>query len=157
MNEIMPSWGRPANVLLVEDNRDDVELTRLGFLRAKLHVNLHHVPSGEECMAFLRKEGEHAEAPRPDLVLLDINMPRMSGIEVLRETDRDETLRDIPMVVLTSSSADEDILKCYKLRCSSYLVKPITFESFTKLIQSLGDYWFTLVVLPSHVSRSRPR
>jgi two-component system response regulator len=140
--------ARPAVVLLAEDNDNDVELTKLAFQRARFAVQLHHVPNGEECLAFLRNEGPYADAPRPDILLLDLNMPRMDGIEVLQELNQDENLRHLVVVVLTSSSADEDVLRSYKLRCSSYLVKPINFESFAKMIQSLGDYWFTLVTLP---------
>jgi CheY-like chemotaxis protein len=140
--------GRPTEILLVEDNDDDVELTKLGFQRAKFAVQLHRVANGEECMGFLRKEGRYVGVPTPDLVLLDINMPRMDGIEVLKEINNDERLRQLVVVVLTSSTADEDVLRAYQLRCNSYLVKPVTFESFAKMIQSFGDYWFTLVTLP---------
>lgn len=140
--------GRPAVVLLVEDNDNDVELTKIGFHRAKLAVQLHCVGNGEECMQFLRKEGQHASAPTPDLILLDLNLPRMDGHEVLAAIGRDEKLRHLPVVVLTSSKAEEDVLRSYRLRCSSYLVKPIDFEGFAKMIKSLNDYWFTLVVLP---------
>ena len=147
MNKML-ARGRPAEVLLVEDNDNDVELTRIGFQRAKFAVNLHHVGNGEECMAFLRKEGKYADAPTPDLVLLDLNMPRMDGREVLEEVVRDERLKHLPIVVLTTSDADKDVLASYKLRCSSYIVKPVDFESFSKAVQSLTDYWFTLVVLP---------
>jgi CheY-like chemotaxis protein len=148
LSDLAQTNGRPAEVLLVEDNENDVELTRLGFQRAKFAVNLRHVSNGEECMAFLRKEGTYADAPTPDLILLDLNMPRMDGLEVLEEVGSDEALRHLPIVVLTSSKADEDVLRSYKLRCSSYLVKPINFDGFAKMIQSLGNYWFTLVVLP---------
>jgi two-component system, chemotaxis family, response regulator Rcp1 len=140
--------GRPAVILLAEDNDNDVELTRLGFRRAKFAVDLHHVANGEECLAFLRKEGAYANAPTPDIVLLDLNMPRMDGIEVLQEINKDERLAHLVVVVLTSSGADEDVLRSYQLHCNSYLVKPISFEGFAKMIQSLGDYWFTLVTLP---------
>ncbi|HEY1550832.1 MAG TPA: response regulator [Kofleriaceae bacterium] len=147
MNEVLVR-GRPAVILLAEDNDNDVEITRLGFVRAKLAVDLHHVANGEECMAFLRKEGSYASAPTPDIILLDLNMPRMDGIEVMQAINADERLRHLVIVVLTSSNADEDVLRSYKLRCSSYLVKPINFEAFAKMIQSLGDYWFALVTLP---------
>jgi two-component system response regulator len=146
-----PNFGRPAEVLLVEDNDNDAELTRLGFKRAKLAVHLHHVSNGEECLRFLRKEGPHAGAPTPDLILLDLNMPRMDGFEVMQEVDKDERLHHLPIVVLTSSQAEGDVLMSYKLRCRSYLVKPVDFDGFAKLIQSLSDYWFALVVLPSGV------
>lgn len=147
MNDVLVR-GRPAVILLVEDNDNDVEITKLGFQRAKFAVDLHHVPNGEECMAFLRKEGRYADAPTPDIILLDLNMPRMDGIEVLQELTKDERLKHLVVVVLTSSKADEDVLRSYQLRCSSYLVKPINFETFAKMIQSLGDYWFSLVTLP---------
>lgn len=140
---------RPAEILLVEDNDDDVELTRIAFKNSKFAVRLHRAADGEECMAFLRKEGKYVDAPTPDLILLDLNLPRMDGLEVLQEIGRDERLLQTPVVVLTSSEAEDDILKSYKLRCASYLVKPIDFEGFVKLVQSFGDYWFTLVVLPS--------
>ena len=142
------SQGRPAEVLLVEDNDNDVELTRIGFRRSKFAVNLHHVLDGEECMDFLRKEGKYAGVPTPDLVLLDLNMPRMDGREVLEEISRDDNLKQLPIVVLTTSQADEDVLASYKLRCSSYIVKPIDFDQFSKVVQGIADYWFTLVVLP---------
>ena len=141
--------SRPAEILLVEDNDNDVELTRLGFERCKLLINLHRVRNGEECMAFLRKEGAFAGEPTPDLILLDLNMPRMDGREVLTELARDERLRHLPIVVLTTSSAERDILAASQLRCSSYIVKPVDFEQFVRVIQSITDYWFTVVVLPS--------
>ncbi|MEO7425269.1 MAG: response regulator [Fibrobacteria bacterium] len=140
--------SRPAEVLLVEDNEQDVVLTREGFKRAKFLVNLHHVEDGEECLAFLRKQGKFADAPSPDLILLDINLPVMDGREVLAEIVRDENLKAIPVVVLTTSSAESDILDMYKLRCSSYITKPVDFEQFQRLVNELGNYWFTLVVLP---------
>jgi two-component system response regulator len=147
MNEVLVR-GRPAVILLAEDNDNDVELTKLGFRRAKFAVDLHHVSNGEECLAFLRKEGPYAAAPTPDIILLDLNMPRMDGIEVMQEINKDERLQHLVTVVMTSSKADEDVMRAYKLRCSSYLVKPINFEAFAKMIESLGDYWFTLVTLP---------
>jgi chemotaxis family two-component system response regulator Rcp1 len=140
--------GRPAVILLAEDNDNDVVITKLGFQRAKFAVQLHHVANGEECMAFLRKEGRYADAPTPDIILLDLNMPRMDGIEVMQEIGKDAQLAHLVIVVLTSSKADEDVLRSYKLRCNSYLVKPINFDEFAKMVQSLGDYWFTLVTLP---------
>ena len=99
-------------------------------------------------MAFLRKEGASRDAPTPDIILLDLNMPRMDGIEVLQEIGKDDRLRHLVVVVLTSSNADEDVLRSYKLRCSSYLVKPINFDAFAEMVRSLGEYWFTLVRLP---------
>jgi two-component system response regulator len=139
---------RAAEILLVEDNDNDVELTRIGFKKAKLLLNLHHAKDGVECMEFLRKQGAYAGAPRPDLILLDLNMPRMNGQEVLAEIVADEALCTLPVIVLTTSTDDEEILKMYKLRCSSFIAKPVDLDQFLRVVQSLADYWFTVVVLP---------
>ena len=140
---------RAAEILLVEDNDNDVELTRIGFKKSKLLLNLHHAKDGVECMEFLRKQGAYAGAPRPDLILLDLNMPRMNGQEVLEEIVADESLCNLPLIVMTTSTDDEEILKMYKLRCSSYIAKPVDMEQFLRVVQSLADYWFTVVVLPA--------
>ena len=140
--------GRPADILLVEDNEDDVELTRAGFERAHLAVNLHHVENGEECMAFLRKEGEHARSPTPDLILLDLNMPVMDGREVLAELIRDDSLNHIPVVILTTSVNDRDVLDTYKLKCSAYATKPVDFNEFLGVVQGIANFYFTVIVLP---------
>jgi CheY-like chemotaxis protein len=139
---------RPAEILLAEDNDNDVELTRLAFQRSRLLVNLHRAKDGEECMAFLRKEAKYADAPTPDIILLDLNMPRMDGREVLTEISQDASLRHLPVVILTTSQEEKEILKMYQLRCSSYIVKPIDFDQFVRAIQSFSDYWLTVVVLP---------
>lgn len=141
--------GTMPHVLLAEDNENDVELTRLGFEQAKMPVTLHHVRDGEEGIAFLRKQGQFASAPTPDLVLLDLNMPRMDGREMLAEIAADDHLRHIPVIVLTTSSADAEILNMYRLRCSSYIVKPMTFAQFSRVMETIADYWFTIVSLPS--------
>lgn len=140
--------ARFAEILLVEDNEDDVELTREGFKRSKVAVNLHHVENGQECMAFLRKEGNYVNVPTPDLILLDLNMPVMSGYEVLAQISADEKLNHLPVVILTTSSDERDILKMYKLRCSSYIVKPVDFTQFLRVIHEFTNYWFSVVVLP---------
>jgi CheY-like chemotaxis protein len=140
--------ARAAEVLLVEDNGNDLELTRIGFKKSKLLLNLHHVKDGVECMEFLRKQGAYAGAPRPDLILLDLNMPRMNGQEVLAEIVADDALCTLPVIVLTTSTDEEEIVKMYKLGCSSYIAKPVDFEQFLRVVQSLADYWFTVVVLP---------
>jgi len=142
------STVRPAEVLLVEDDDNDAFITRKGFEEAKLTLNLHHVENGQECMAFLCKEGQHANAPTPDLILLDLNMPVMDGREVLAEIVKDQQFRKLPVVVLTTSHGEKDILDMYNLRCSSYIVKPVDFIQFQRVIQQLSDYWFTVVVLP---------
>lgn len=139
---------RPAEILLVEDNENDVLLTQEGFRKAKFAVKIHHVMDGLECMAFLRNEGKYADAPLPDLILLDLNMPRMDGREVLAEIVADEALRHLPVVILTTSSDEQEILATYNLRASSYIVKPVDFEQFQRVIKLLTDYWFTVVVLP---------
>ncbi len=141
--------SRPVEILLVEDNENDVELTRQGFKRAKLVVNLHHVKDGEECMAFLRNQGEYTDAPVPDLILLDLNMPRMDGREVLAQLVADPNLAHLPVVILTTSAEEREILNMYKLRCSSYIIKPVDFDQFLRVIRSISDYWFTVVVLPA--------
>ena len=140
--------SRPAQILLVEDNENDVILTREGFARSKLTINLHLAEDGEVCMEFLRKEGRFSDAPTPDLILLDLNMPRMDGREVLAAISADDQFRHIPVVILTTSTDEEEILKMYQLRCSSYIVKPVNFENFLHIIQLLGEYWLTVVVLP---------
>ena len=140
--------SRPAEILLVEDNENDVLLTREAFRRSHLMVNLHHARDGEECMAFLRRQGRHAGAPTPDLILLDLNMPRKGGKEVLAEIGADDTLRHLPVIVLTTSAADRDVLEMYRLRCSGYIVKPVDFEQFAQAVKQFADYWFTVVVLP---------
>jgi two-component system, chemotaxis family, response regulator Rcp1 len=150
------SSGRPAQILLVEDSDNDVELTRLAFEMSKLPFRVHHVKDGVDCMAFLRKEGEYVNVPTPDLILLDLNMPRKNGREVLIEMMADKTISYLRVVVLSTSSNDEEILGMYKLGCSSYIVKPVDFERFLAVVRSLAEYWFTVVMLPPKVSTIRP-
>jgi len=146
----MPIVGaRPAEILLVEDNQDDVLLARRGFEGTQFPVNLHHVENGEECMAFLRKTGPYVNAPTPDLILLDLNMPVMDGREVLAELVGDEQFRRMPIVVLTTSADERDVMEMYRFRCSSYIVKPVDFDEFLATIQCISRYWFTVAVLPS--------
>ena len=137
--------SRPAEILLVEDSPTDVVLTREGFQRSKLLINLHHVENGELCMRFLRNESPYENSPTPDLILLDLNMPVMDGREVLAEVVADEKLRHLPIVVLTTAEEHQEIMTVYKLRASSYIKKPVNFHEFRKVVQGIGDYWFTLV------------
>ncbi|HEY3487348.1 MAG TPA: response regulator [Gammaproteobacteria bacterium] len=138
----------PAEILLVEDNENDALLTREGFKRAQMPASLHHVENGEQCMAYLRRQGKYAGMPLPDMVLLDLNMPVMDGREVLEQIVADPDLSRLPVVVLTTSEEEKDILKMYRLRCSSYIVKPVDFQEFIQVIRGLNDYWLSLVALP---------
>lgn len=140
--------GRPVQMLLVEDNPGDVRLTKETLKDAKMLVNLDVVGDGMEAMAFLRREGKHANAPRPDLILLDLNLPKKDGREVLAEIKQDPNLRRIPVVVLTISSAEEDILKSYNLYANAYVNKPLNLEQFAKITKAIEDFWFTVVKLP---------
>jgi CheY-like chemotaxis protein len=135
-------------ILLVEDNPGDVRLTQEALRDGKLHTRLSVVRDGEEALAFLRRQGPHAAAPRPDLILLDLNLPRMSGQEVLSEIKNDEHLRRIPVVVLTSSQAEQDILTSYDLNANCYITKPVDLEQFIRVVRSIEDFWLTVVKLP---------
>lgn len=139
---------RPPEVLLVEDNKDDAFITRKGFEKADVAANLHHVENGKHCMQFLRREGPYYQAPTPDLILLDLNMPVMDGREVLGQIIEDERLRKLPVVVLTTSQDESDLLEMYRLRCSSYISKPVDFTEFQRVVEELGKYWFSVVILP---------
>ena len=136
------------DVLLVEDDEGDVLMTREAFEHHKLRNQLHVVPDGVEAISFLRQEGEHAGAPRPGLILLDLNLPRKDGREVLEEIKSDETLRSIPVVVLTTSQAEEDILRSYNLHANAYVAKPVDFERFIDVIRQIDDFFVTVVKLP---------
>ena len=138
---------RPVRILLVEDNPGDVDLTREGLEEASLHNDLFIAEDGEQAMTFLRNEGPHKDAPRPDLILLDLNLPRMDGREVLAEIKADPELRRIPVVVLTSSEAEEDVLRSYNLHANCYITKPVDLEKFLKIVQSIKGFWFSVVTL----------
>ena len=137
------------SVLLVEDDPDDVFLTRQAIERNKLHLDLHVVSDGVEALAYLRQEGDFAGAERPDLILLDLNLPRLDGRAVLEQVKGDERLRDIPVVVLTTSQAEEDVLRSYHLHANCYVTKPIDLEQFRKVVADIEHFWFTVVRLPS--------
>lgn len=136
------------HVLLVEDDPGDVLMTQEAFEHHKLRNQLHVVPDGVEALAFLRREGEHADAPRPGLVLLDLNLPRKDGREVLEEVKNDASLRSIPIVVLTTSQAEEDILRSYNLHANAYVAKPVDFERFIEVIRQIDDFFVSVVKLP---------
>ena len=137
-------------VLLVEDDPGDVLMTREAFDDHKLHNTLHVVSDGEQALAFLRQEGPYADSPRPDLVLLDLNLPRKDGREVLAEIKADESLRRIPVVVLTTSEAEEDVLRSYELHANAYVSKPVDFEAFVQVVRQIDDFFLTVVRLPPH-------
>lgn len=142
-------YGRPVEILLVEDNPGDVRLTREALKEAKVSNSLNVVGDGVEAMAFLRREGSYATAPRPDIVLLDLNLPRRDGREVLAEVKADPVLRSIPVVILTTSKAEEDILKTYDLHANCFVTKPVDFDQFIKVIQTIEGFWLSIVQLPS--------
>lgn len=141
--------GRPIEILLVEDNPGDVRLTQEALKDGKLQNNMHVVGDGVEALAFLRREGKYADAIRPDLILLDLNLPRMDGREVLTVVKADKNLMLIPIVVLTTSSSEEDVLKSYNLHANCYITKPVDLEQFFKVVRNISEFWLTVVKLPS--------
>jgi two-component system, chemotaxis family, response regulator Rcp1 len=143
------SISRPIEVLLVEDNPGDVRLTREALKEGKVRNNLAVAENGVEALAYLRREGRYEAATRPDLILLDLNLPRKDGRQVLEEIKADTALRNIPVVVLTSSEAEQDILKAYALHANCYITKPVDLDQFVKVVKSIEDFWFTIVKLPS--------
>ena len=142
------TFGKPVEILLVEDNPGDVRLTQEAFKESKILNNLSVAMDGEEAMAFLRREGEYVTVPCPDLILLDLNLPKKDGREVLAEIKSDERLRRIPVVVLTISKAEEDIVRSYNLSANCYITKPIDFDQFINVVKSIGDFWLSVVKLP---------
>jgi CheY-like chemotaxis protein len=139
---------KPVDVLLVEDDEGDVLITREAFEFYKIRNPLHVVTDGEQALQFVRRTGPFADAPRPGLILLDVNLPRLSGLEVLAELKQDPELLLIPVVILTTSQAEEDILRSYKLHANAYVSKPVDFEHFTEAIRQIDDFFMTLVQLP---------
>ena len=137
-----------VEILLVEDSPADVLITREAFGQARLVNSLHVVEDGVQAMQFLHREGEFASSPRPDLVLLDLNLPRKNGREVLAEIKADHELKTIPVVVLTTSQAEQDVLEAYDLCANCYIVKPVGFENFVEAVQSIQQFWFSVVTLP---------
>jgi two-component system, chemotaxis family, response regulator Rcp1 len=143
--------GMPLQVLLVEDSPGDVRLTQEAFFDANPAINLHVATDGVEAMAFLNRLGEHVDAPRPDLILLDLNLPKMDGREVLALIKVDESLKLIPTVVLTTSEAEADIVASYSLQANCYLSKPVQLDDFENLVKSINDFWLTKVKLPQQM------
>jgi CheY-like chemotaxis protein len=140
--------GMPTNVLLVEDSPGDVRLTQEAFRDANQAIHLHVANDGVEAMAFLLREGAHASAPRPDLILLDLNLPKMDGREVLAHIKANDALKMIPTVILTTSEAEVDIVKSYRLSANCYLTKPVQLDAFENLVKSINDFWLTKAKLP---------
>lgn len=139
---------RPIEILLVEDNLGDVRLTQEALREGKVRNHLNVAADGVEALAFLRREGQHATAPQPDLILLDLNLPKKSGPEVLAEIKADPELRRIPVVILTVSKAEEDVLKSYNLHANCYITKPVNLDQFLEVVKSIEDFWLTVVMLP---------
>jgi CheY-like chemotaxis protein len=142
---------RSVDILLVEDNPGDARLTREALAHSSLPSTLYDVRDGEQAMAFLRRQGPYASAPTPRLVLLDLNLPRFGGREVLEDMKRDPALQHIPVVVLTSSEADEDILRSYRLHANCFITKPTDLEDLSRVLEGIGQFWFNLVKLPPEV------
>jgi two-component system response regulator len=142
-------FSQPVEVLLVEDDPGDVDLTRELLTQEKVAVNLHVVGDGVEALAYLRREGRYHDAVRPDVVLLDLNMPRKDGREVLHDMKQDEHLKTIPVVVLTTSDAERDILKSYELGANCYVTKPVGLTQFARAVAAIEEFWFTVVRLPA--------
>jgi two-component system, chemotaxis family, response regulator Rcp1 len=145
---MMQAESRSIEVLLVEDNPGDVRLTREALREGKVFNHLSVARDGEEALAFLRREGPYADAPRPDVILLDLNLPRKDGREVLEAIKADATLRTIPVVILTSSEAERDIARAYELNANCYITKPVDLDQFITVVKSIEDFWFTVVKLP---------
>lgn len=145
--------GRPVNILLVEDNLGDVRLTQEALKEGKVLNNLSVARDGEEAMEFLGRKGKYANAVRPDLILLDLNMPKKDGRAVLTDIKNDEELRSIPVVVLTTSVAEQDILKAYNLHANCYITKPVDLGQFIEVVKNINDFWFSVVKLPTKLSK----
>lgn len=143
---------RPVSILLVEDNAGDVRLIEESLKAYKTRNLLHVVEDGEQALAFLRREGEYSDAARPDLILLDLSLPRKDGREVLAEIKRDDDLKRIPVVVLTGSNAEEDILRSYEQHANCYITKPIDLDQFARMVRGIEEFWFAIVKLPPNTS-----
>jgi two-component system, chemotaxis family, response regulator Rcp1 len=144
----MVDENRPVEILLVEDNPGDERLTREALKEGKVYSNLHWVKDGVEAMQFLRREGKYQDVPRPDIILLDLNLPKKDGREVLQDIKNDDALKRIPVVVLTTSKAEEDVLRTYNLHANCYVTKPVDLEKFIVVVKSIDVFWLTVVTLP---------
>jgi chemotaxis family two-component system response regulator Rcp1 len=140
--------GRPIDILLVEDNPGDVRLTQEALRNNKVRNNMTVAQDGAEALAILRREGQYADSPRPDLILLDLNLPKIDGREVLRQIKEDEELRRIPVVILTTSTNEQDVLQAYGLHANCYVAKPVELEQFMEVVKSIEGFWLTVVTLP---------
>jgi CheY-like chemotaxis protein len=145
----MITIGKPVEILLVEDNVGDVGLIEEVFEEAKIRNNLHVAEDGEEAMLYLRGKGKFAGSPRPDIIILDLNLPKKDGREVLREIKEDSNLKNIPVVILTTSNAEKDVLQAYELHANAYVTKPLDFNEFMKVVESIANFWLEVVQLPS--------
>jgi two-component system, chemotaxis family, response regulator Rcp1 len=150
MMESTGTSGQPLEVLLVEDSPGDVRLTQEALKDAKVHINLRVVRDGMDAMAFLKREGEYATTPRPDLILLDLNLPRKDGREVLKEIKENPEWKSIPVVVLTTSASEADILRSYLLHANCYITKPVNLDGFLTVVKSIDSFWLSIVKLPPH-------
>jgi chemotaxis family two-component system response regulator Rcp1 len=148
MSESLGTQSEAIEVLLVEDSPGDVRLTREALKDAKVHISLHVATDGIEAMAFLERTGLHANAPRPDLILLDLNLPKKDGREVLKEIKENPSLRIIPVVILTTSSSEADVLQSYHLHANCYISKPVDLDGFLKVVHSIDNFWLSVVKLP---------
>jgi len=142
-----PLAAKPIEILLVEDNPGDVRLTKEALKDARVGNNLHVTMDGVEALAFLRKQGKHASAPRPDLILLDLNLPKKNGREVLEEIKAEDALRHIPVVILTTSQAEQDVVESYRLRANAYVTKPVDLDQFLRAVGSIEQFWLEIVKL----------
>jgi two-component system, chemotaxis family, response regulator Rcp1 len=145
---MMQQSAEAIEILLVEDSPGDVRLTREALKEGRVHNNLSVVVDGEQAMAFLRRQGPYANAPRPDLILLDLNLPKKDGREVLADLKADDGLRAIPVVILTTSKAEEDILRTYQLNANCYVTKPVDLEQFIRVVKAIEDFWLVIAKLP---------
>lgn len=149
------SSDNPIEILLVEDNEGDVILTKIAFKNSAYKNNISVASDGEEAIDFLKKTGDYANVKTPDIILLDLNLPKKNGLTVLKEIKQDPNLRRIPVVVMSSSQTEQDIVKSYDLQASGYVIKPLSLQKFAEVVDGLDKYWFTIVVLPKKIKESK--